>query len=108
MPFLYDAFVRGSRGVMATPTSCGGAFFQCFYEAFLAGDTALAKQRYNEIILLDNAIDNGFNNSAKYLVQLQGVKGMLPINRGPNTLSSARMRSLVSFHDWCVCAGLMK
>ena len=69
---------------------------------------ALAEQRYNEIILLDNAIDSGFNNSAKYLVNLQGVKGMLPINRGPNTLSTARIRSLESFHAWCVQNSLMK
>ena len=27
MPYLYEAFRLGSRGVMATPTSCGGAFF---------------------------------------------------------------------------------
>ena len=108
MPFLFEAFKRGSRGVMATPTTCGGAFFARFYEAFLSGDMALAEQRYNEIILLDNAIDSGFNNSAKYLVQLQGVTGMKPINRGPNTLSSARMQSLRSFHDWCVANGLMK
>ena len=108
MPFLFEAFKRGSRGVMATPTACGGAFFHRFYDAFTSGDMALAEQRYNEIILLDNAIDSGFNNSAKYLVQLQGVKGMQPINRGPNTLSSARLESLRSFHNWCVANGLMK
>ena len=108
MPFLFEAFKRGSRGVMATPTSCGGAFFQRFYEAFLRGDMKLAEQRYDEIILLDNAIDSGFNNSAKYLVQLQGIKGMQPINRGPNTLSPGRLQSLRSFHHWCVENGLMK
>ena len=108
MPYLYDAFVLGARGVMATPTSCGGAFFQRFYEAFTAGDLALAKQRYHEIILLDDSIDSGFNNSAKYLVQLQGIKGMRPINRGPNTLSPARMRSIRAFHDWCVENNLMQ
>ena len=108
MPFLFEAFKHGSRGVMATPTSCGGAFFQRFYEAFLCGDMALAEKRYDEIILLDNAIDSGFNNSAKYLVQLQGVSGMKPINRGPNTLSSARMQSLRSFYHWCCENGLMK
>lgn len=108
MPFLFEAFKMGSRGVMATPTSCGAAFFARFYEAFMSGDMAIAEKRYNEIILLDNAIDSGFNNSAKYLVQLQGVKGMQPINRGPNRLSFARMQSLVSFHNWCVANGLMK
>ena len=108
MPFLFEAFKSGSRGVMATPTACGGAFFQRFYEAFIRGDMALAEQRYNEIILLDNAIDSGFNNSAKYLVQLQGISGFAPINRGPNTLSAARLQSLRSFHNWCVANGLMK
>ena len=108
MPFLYDAFVAGSRGVMATPTACGSAFFARFYEAFMSGDTELAKRRYHEIILLDDSIDNGFNNSAKYLVHLQGIRGMQPINRSGSPLSSARMRSIRAFHDWCVGEGLME
>lgn len=108
MPFLFEAYKMGARGVMATPTACGGAFFQRFHEAFLSGDMKLAEQRYNEIILLDNAIDNGFNCSAKYLVNLQGVKSMKAINRGGQKLSSARLQSLVSFHNWCVENGLMK
>lgn len=108
MPFLFEAFKRGSRGVMATPTSCGGAFFQRFFTAFMSGDMQEAEMRYHEIILLDNAIDSGFNNSAKYLVQLQGVRDFKPINRSGSPLSSARMASLRSFHDWCKYAGLMK
>ena len=108
MPFLFDSYKAGARGVMATPTACGGAFFQRFHEAFMSGDMELAQQRYNEIILLDNAIDSGFNNSAKYLVQLQGVKNFRPINRCANNLSPSRLRSLESFHDWCVANGLMK
>ncbi len=107
MPFLLDAFRMGARGVMATPTSCGGAFFARFYDAFCSGDSALAEKRFDEITLLDCAIDSGFNVSAKYLVQLQGISGMEPRNRGGQTLSSARMRSLRSFHHWCVENGLM-
>ena len=107
MPFLFKAFELGARGVMATPTSCGGAFFQRFFDAFMSGDMPLAEQRYDEIILLDNAIDNGFNCSAKYLVQLQGITGMRPINRGKQQLSAARLQSLNSFHHWCVANGLM-
>ena len=107
MPFLYEAFVRGARGVMATPTACGGAFFARFYDAFMKGDLALARRRYDEITLLDNAIDSGFNNSAKYLVQLQGISGMKAINRGPNRLSSAKLENLRSFHHWCKENGLM-
>lgn len=108
MPFLWDSYVAGARGVMATPTSCGGAFFQRFHEAFVSGDMKLAEQRYNEIILLDNAIDSGFNASAKELIRLQGVDTFNWYNRNDTTLSSARLRSLKSFHDWCVANGLMK
>ena len=108
MPYLFEAFKMGARGVMATPTSCGGAFFQRFYDAFVSGDIALAEKRYNEIILLDCAIDSGFNCSAKYLVQLQGIESMKPRNRGGQKLSGARTESLKSFHNWCVAEGLMK
>ena len=109
MPYLYEAFRLGSRGVMATPTSCGGAFFARFYDAFVEKkDLALAKRRFHEITLLDHAIDSGFNNSAKYLVQLQGIKSFQPINRGGAALSPARLESLRSFHDWCVANGLME
>ena len=108
MPYLWDAYVAGARGVMATPTSCGGAFFQRFHEAFVAGDMALAEQRYNEIILLDNAIDSGFCAIAKELIRLQGVDTFNWYTRGSHDLSGARLRSLKSFHDWCVANGLMK
>ncbi len=108
MPYLWDSYVAGARGVMATPTSCGGAFFQRFHEAFVRGDMALAEQRYNEIILLDNAIDSGFCASAKELIRLQGVEGFNWYTRGNHKLSSARLRSIKSFHDWCVANGLMK
>ena len=107
MPYLFEAFKRGARGVMATPTACGGAFFARFYDAFRSGDLALAEKRFDEITLLDCAIDSGFNVSAKYLVQLQGIEGMRPINRDGVTLSPARLNSLRSFHHWCVENGLM-
>ena len=108
MPFLFDSYKAGARGVMATPTSCGGAFFQRFHEAFLSGDMDLAEQRYNEIILLDNAIDSGFMASAKELIRLQGVKNFAWRTRCGHDLSPARLRSIKSFHDWCVANGLMK
>ncbi len=108
MPFLFEAFKLGSRGVMATPTSCGGAFFKRFFDAFMSGDMALAEKRFREIILLDCAIDADFNCSAKYLVNLQGIKGMQPRNRGGQKLSAARKESLKAFHAWCVAEGLME
>lgn len=108
MPFLFEAYKMGARGVMATPTACGGQFFARFHEAFMSGDMELAKKRYEEIILLDCAIDSGWNCSAKYLVNLQGVKSMKPINRNRQELSPGRIQSLKAFHDWCVANGLME
>lgn len=108
MPFLFDSYKAGARGVMATPTSCGGAFFQRFHEAFISGDMALAEQRYNEIILLDNAIDSGFMASAKELIRLQGIKNFAWRTRCGHDLSPARIRSIKAFYDWCVANGLMK
>lgn len=108
MPYLFEAYKMGSRGVMATPTSCGGAFFRRFHDAFMSGDMKEAEKRFHEITLLDNAIDSGFNVSAKYLVQLQGIKNFRPINRAGTTMTPARMESIKAFHDWCVINGLMK
>ena len=107
MPFLFAASKMGARGVMATPTACGGIFFRRYHDAFTSGDEELATQRYNEITLLDNAIDSGFNRSAKYLVQLRGVKGFKDISRGDRfPLSSARRQSLRSFAEWAKENGL--
>jgi len=100
IPFLFDAYVAGARGVCATPTSCGVNMFRKMYdEFFVEKDIAKARQTFNEIILLDCAIDSGFNASAKYLVQLQGVP-FETYTRGGATLSPARMRSIESFYEY--------
>lgn len=106
MPYLFDSFKLGARGVMSTPTTCGGAFFQRFFEAFMSGDMALAEKRYWEIMLLDNAVGNGFNATAKYLVNLQGVK-MNWINRTGTVLAAQNLRTVEAFYDWCRAQGLM-
>ena len=106
IPYLFEAWKAGARGVMATPTSCGAQLFQKMWDEFTAGDLAAAEQTFQHINLLDCAIDSGFNCSAKYLVQLQGVRGMTPINRGGRTLSEARLHSLKTYHDWAKSNGL--
>ena len=66
IPLLFDAYMAGARGVCATPTSCGANLFRKMYdEFFVEKDIAKARETFNEIILLDNAIDSGFNASAK-------------------------------------------
>ncbi len=106
IPLLFEAWKAGARGVMATPTSCGAQLFQKMWDAFTAGDMDAAEKAYQHIILLDCAIDSCFNVSAKYLVQLQGITGMKPINRGHRVLDEARMASLKAYYDWAKSNGL--
>ena len=107
IPYLFDAYVAGARGVCATPTSCGANLFRKMYdEFFVEKDIQKARETYNEIILLDNCIDSGFNASAKYLVQLQGIP-MSTVTRAGATLSPARKRSIESFHESATQKGLL-
>ena len=100
IPFLFDAYMAGARGVCATPTSCGVNMFRKMYdEFFIEKDIEKARKSYNDIILLDNAIDSGFNASAKYLVQLQGIP-FETYTRAGATLSPARIRSIDSFFEY--------
>lgn len=107
IPYLFDAYVAGARGVCATPTSCGAGLFRKMYdEFFVENNIEKARETYNEIILLDNAIDSGFNASAKYLVQLQGIP-MTTVTRAGATLSLARRRSIESFHEYATQKGIL-
>lgn len=106
MPYLYDAFVAGARGVMSTITACGSAFFSRFYNAFVSGDMKLCEKRYHEIMHLDNAMGDGFNITGKYLVALQGIP-VRPINRDKREIAPQKYRTVQAFYDWCVNEGLM-
>ena len=104
---LLESYKAGARGVMATTTSCGAHLFQKMWDDFSAGDLAAAEKTFQNIILLDCAIDSGFTCSGKYLVSLQGVK-MNWINRGTTELSEGRLNALKVFHDWAKANGVMK
>ncbi len=107
IPFLFDAYEAGARGVCATPTSCGANLFRKMYdEYFVEKDVQKARETYNEIILLDNCIDSGFNASAKYLVQLQGVP-MQTVTRAGAEIGPARRRSIESFYEYATQKGLL-
>lgn len=107
IPFLYDSYVKGARGVVATPTTCGTGLFVKMWDEFTKGDLEAARKTHQQIILLDNAIDSGFMASAKYLVNLQGVK-MNWFTRCGHNLGEARLRSIEVFHDWAKAEGIMK
>lgn len=106
IPFLYDAYVKGARGVIATPTSCGAGLFVKMWDEFTKGDLEAAKRTHQDIISLDNCIDSGFCASAKYLVGLQGIN-MKPFTRGSHNLGPARMRSIEVWYDWAKENGVL-
>lgn len=99
IPLLFDSYLAGARGVVATPTTCGARLFVKMWDEFSKGDVEAAKITHQHIILLDNAIDSGFCASAKYLVNLQGVK-MNWYTRGNHNLGEARRRSLEVYYDY--------
>lgn len=100
IPLLFDSYKAGARGVCATPTSCGANLFRKMYdEFFVEKDINKARQTFNEIILLDNAIDSGFNASAKYLVQLQGIP-FTTVTRSGASLDEPRRRSIEAFYEY--------
>ena len=105
IPYLFEAYAAGARGVCATPTSCGAALFVKMWSEFSSGDIQAAKETFENVIMLDNAIDSGFNVSAKYLLSLQGVP-FKPINRGATTLSPSRMHSIKVFYEWTINHGI--
>lgn len=108
IPLLFDAYMAGARGVCATPTSCGANLFRKMYdEFFVEKDIAKARETFNEIILLDNAIDSGFNASAKYLVSLQGIP-MTTVTRTGSSVNEARRRSIEAYYEYAKEHGMLK
>ncbi len=106
IPFLLDAFNEGARGVVATPTTCGADLFVKMWSCFVNGDSEGTEKYYEQIILLDNAIDSGFNASAKYICKLRGVN-MNEYTRGGASLSPARRRSLEAYVKWAQSEGVL-
>ncbi|MBQ2775025.1 MAG: dihydrodipicolinate synthase family protein [Clostridia bacterium] len=106
IPYLYEAYEAGARGVVATPTTCGTPLFVKMWKEFTDGDKAAAKRTHEHICLLDNAIGDGFCASAKYLVNLLGV----PMNwytRGPHNLNPQRLKAIEVFCDWAKANGVL-
>ena len=107
MPFLYDSFELGARGIVSTPTSCGTDLFVKFWNEWEKGDKEAAFKSYEQIINLDNAIDSGFNASAKYLCKLRGVN-MNWYTRGSHDLGPSRLRSIEAYYQWATSNGILE
>lgn len=107
IPLLFDAYMAGARGVCATPTSCGANLFREMYdEFFVEKNIEKARETFNEIILLDNAIDSDFNASAKYLVNLQGIP-MTTVTRAGSSVGEARRRSIEAYYEYAKAHGML-
>jgi len=106
IPYLFDAYAAGARGVCATPTTCGTPLFVKMWDEFSHGKVDEAKKTHDHICLLDNAMDSGFCATAKYLVNLQGVK-MNWYTRGNHDLNPQRLKALEVWYDWAKGYGIM-
>lgn len=107
IPLLYKAYEMGAKGVVATPTTCGADLFVKMWDEWVREDKEAAKQTYYQIINLDNAIDSGFNASAKYVCMCRGLH-MNWYTRGTHNLSEARMASIKAYVDWATSEGILK
>jgi len=106
IPYLFEAYQAGARGVCATTTTCGTHLFVKMWDEFSNGRIEEAKKTHEHICLLDNAIDSGFCATAKYLVNLQGV----PMNwytRGNQELNPQRLKGLEVWYEWAKEYGIM-
>lgn len=106
IPYLFEAYKAGARGVCATPTTCGNHLFVKMWDEFSNGRVDDAEKTHQHICLLDNALDGGFCATAKYLVNLQGV----PMNwytRGNHNLNPQKLHALEVWYDWAKDYGIM-
>lgn len=107
VPLLYDAYVAGARGVMATTTTCVAQLFSQMWNAFAAGDLETAKRTHEHIVLADGIIGSKFTCSAKYLLQLQGVQMQWYSRDIKKELSEANRREIEVFYQWAKHNGVL-
>ncbi len=107
IPYLLKAYEAGGRGVVATPSSCGGAIpMRRMYDAFFVDkDYEAAKKYFEHVVLVDNGIDSGFMVSAKYLCQLQGVP-ITTVCRDGRTINDQRREGIKTFYEYAKANGI--
>lgn len=106
IPYLFESYVAGARGVCATPTTCGTHLFAKMWDEFSNGKVEQAKVTHQHIILLDNALEGGFCATAKYLINLQGCK-MNWYTRGSHNLNPQKLKALEVWYEWAKDYGIM-
>lgn len=100
VPLLFDSYLAGGRGVMATTTTCAAQLFVRQWNAVLKGDFTEAERLHEVVCMVDAALGDGFPCSAKYFLSLQGVP-MRYETRDGRTLSESRRRALEGVFAYC-------
>ncbi|HHU83588.1 MAG TPA: dihydrodipicolinate synthase family protein [Clostridiales bacterium] len=102
IPFLYDSYEMGARGVIATPSTCGTKLLRKMWDVYCEDDKETAKIYHAAVCSLSDVLDGCFNPTAKYMVSLMGVpfEEYARANRRP--LSPQTKRNLeVWYEDAC-------
>ena len=106
IPYLFESYQAGARGVCATPTTCGSHQFVKMWNEFSSGKVEEARKTHEHITLLDNALEGGFCATAKYLINLQGCK-MNWYTRGNHNLNPQKLKALEVWYGWAKEYGIM-
>ncbi len=107
IPYLFESYKAGAKGVVATPSTCGTYMLRKMYDAFFVEkDIKKAEEIHQFIDVFAETVDGNFTASAKYMVNLCGVK-MNTYTRTGSSLNPQKMNSLKVLHDFAVREGLM-
>ncbi len=107
IPYLFEAYKAGARGVIATPSTCGSYMLRKMYDAFFVeNDIEKAEKIHRFVDVFAETVDNGFTASGKYMASLCGAK-MNTYTRTGATINAQKMQSLRVLHDFAVSEGLM-
>lgn len=107
IPYLFEAYKAGARGVVATPSTCGAYMLRKMYDAFFVEkDIEKAEKIHRIVDIFAETVDNGFTASAKYMASLCGAK-MNTYTRTGSSINEQKKHSLKVLHDFAVSEGLM-
>ena len=107
IPYLFESYKAGARGVIATPSTCGTYMLRKMYDAFFVeNDIEKAEKIHRFVDVFAETVDNGFTASAKYMATLCGAK-MNTYTRTGASINDQKKHSLKVLHDFAVSEGLM-
>ncbi len=108
IPYLFEAYKAGARGVIATPSTCGSYMLRKMYDAFFVeNDIEKAEKIHRFVDIFAETVDNGFTASGKYMASLCGAKMNLHTRTG-SSINDQKKHSLEVLHDFAVSEGLMR